>query len=70
MDEKNQKEPKLRTRTMNWTKIVKRKSGRCASCLLIKKRKDMMEIKDNEELETNEAKEELRKLKEYWDEHE
>ena len=45
----------------------KEKTGRCASCMLIKKRSGMAEIKDNEQLATNEAKEELRKLKKCWD---
>ena len=49
--------------------IVKRSAGRCASCLFIKKRKDMAEIKYNEQLVVNEDKEELIKVKECWDKH-
>ena len=54
---------------MDWAAIVKRNYRRSVSCVLIKKRKDMAEIQDNEEVDINGANEELRKAKACWEEH-
>ena len=55
---------------MCWTATAKRNVVRCASCLLIKKRKETAEIKYNKKLGVNEAKEKLRKAKVCCDENE
>ena len=49
---------------MRWEAIVKINAGKYVLCLMIKKQKYMTGINDNEEVEINEEREELRKAKE------